>query len=179
VRFLFAFLLCLICSPFALSQSETQPDSMPENVMKAEFKSLRNDSTIRFSEQKGKLVVGFLWASWCGPCRLSVESLNALNQEFSARGVEVIGLTFDNPQTDARDVRKFIRQSKPKFRSFWIEAELAKELTHNKPIIPQFIVFTGDGVIIKRFLGYRMDKTPDRIREVLEQALTTLPAKPD
>jgi thiol-disulfide isomerase/thioredoxin len=160
------------------SQTESNPNVVPENVMKAEFKSLDNNSTIRFPEYKGKIIVAFLWASWCGPCRLSVKSLNNLNRDFSKRGVELIGLTFDNPQTDARAVRKFIRLSKPKFKLGWIKYELANEWAQNKLIVPQFILFTGEGVIIKRFIGYDLNKTPGRLREAIEQALVALSASP-
>jgi thiol-disulfide isomerase/thioredoxin len=159
----------------AFSQTDTKPALMPESIMKAEFEPLGGIPTIRFPDYKGKIVVAFLWASWCIPCGYSVESLNILSKDFSRRGVEIIGLTFDDPKIDMKAVRKFIRQWKPKLKLGWIKYELANEWAQNKLIVPQFIVFTGDGVLISKVIGNKRNKTPRRLLEVVEQAVATLP----
>jgi thiol-disulfide isomerase/thioredoxin len=170
-------IILLLCQAI-LAQAESKPVLVPEKIMKAEFKSLNDNSSIQFPEYKGKIVVVFLWASWCGPCRLSVKSLNNLSKDFSKRGVVFIGLTFDEPQADVKAVRKFIRQSKPNFRLGWIKYELANEWANNKLIVPQFIVFTGEGVLLKWFIGYSLQQTPGRLRDGLEQALAAIPQPP-
>jgi thiol-disulfide isomerase/thioredoxin len=45
------------------------------------------------------------WATWCEPCRREIPLLNALQQEYAAEGLEVVGIA-----VDMRDsVRKFLR----------------------------------------------------------------------
>ena len=48
--------------------------------------------TVSLSEQKGKLVVVNVFASWCGPCRVETPHLVELYNELDKDQVEFIGL---------------------------------------------------------------------------------------
>jgi len=51
--------------------------------------------------ETGKFVLVDFWATWCGPCRLAIPHLNALQAKFKDRLV-VIGLSNESPE----DIRK-------------------------------------------------------------------------
>jgi thiol-disulfide isomerase/thioredoxin len=51
--------------------------------------------TLRSTELRGQVVVVNFWATWCGPCRLEMPSLQALHEDRAADGVVVIGLSTD------------------------------------------------------------------------------------
>src|SRR5437867_5970938 len=80
--------------------------SLPPNVMGAELRAA-SGSPIKLSDYSGKVLLVNLWATWCGPCRLETPELVKLHKEFQSRGVEMVGLSTENPDSSAESVRSF------------------------------------------------------------------------
>lgn len=53
---------------------------------------------VNVKDGKNVYVVEF-WATWCGPCRFTTPHLTALQKKFKARGVVVVGISDEAPQT--------------------------------------------------------------------------------
>lgn len=49
--------------------------------------------------EEGKVTVVEFWATWCGPCRTSIPHLTEVQQQFKDKGVTVIGISSEKPET--------------------------------------------------------------------------------
>jgi len=143
---------------------------VPEAILSREFESLK-DGRFRLSDFGGKVLVLNLWASWCGPCRREIPEIEEMRGEYEPRGVEFVGLTTENPQTDGERVRKFVREYKLGYRVGWIDRQSARTLMRGINTIPQTFVITGDGQIVKHLRGYSPNRTGDMLRDAIERAL--------
>ena len=62
--------------------------------------------TERLEDQKGKVVLVNIWATWCGPCREEFPKLDHLYQERKDQGFVVFGFSTEDPALQ----RKFVQQ---------------------------------------------------------------------
>jgi peroxiredoxin len=61
--------------------------------------SLAGDS-VSLAQQKGKVVLLNIWATWCHPCRTEIPELRAIHARYRDRGLELIGVSVDTDGTD-------------------------------------------------------------------------------
>ena len=50
---------------------------------------------------EGKALLINFWATWCAPCVEEMPMLSGLQQEWSSRGLQVIGIALDDPERAA------------------------------------------------------------------------------
>ena len=67
-----------------------------------ELKDLRGQN-VKLSGYRGKqaVIVSF-WASWCGPCRMEMPSLQSFYAKNRDKNVEVLAVSLDNDPAEAR-----------------------------------------------------------------------------
>jgi len=143
---------------------------LPASVTEAELRALTG-APIKLSNYAGKVLLVNLWATWCGPCRKETPELVKLNKEFRSQGLEVIGLSTENPDDSVDEVREFVQNYKVDYRVGWSGSQVALALMQGRDAIPQSFVISRSGRIVKRFVGFNAVATPDQIRAAIQEAL--------
>jgi cytochrome c-type biogenesis protein len=70
--------------------------------------ALTGDS-VSLADQRGKVVLLNVWATWCHPCREEIPELRALHQRYEPRGLELIGVSVD-AQGNEDGIRAFMKE---------------------------------------------------------------------
>jgi peroxiredoxin len=102
---------------------------------------------------------------------METPELVKLHQEFRSQGVEIIGLSTENPDDSEESVREFVHNYNVDYRVGWSGQEVASALMQGRDAIPQSFVISRTGRIVKRFVGFNPQVTPGQIREALQEAL--------
>lgn len=146
---------------------------VPAELLNAEIQML-DGKPVRLSDYAGKVVILDLWATWCPPCRKEIPHLIELGNEYKDRGVEVIGVTMENPQADLKKVRDFAREFNINYKLGWATREMALSVLElsGHDTIPQTLIITRDGRVIKHIVGFHPIRTPESMREALDQAIS-------
>ncbi|WP_096084858.1 TlpA disulfide reductase family protein [Agaribacterium haliotis] len=96
-RILVALLFCVSAQAFAaVSEGNLAP-----NFKLPGLKNTETGAMVSLSDYKGKVVYLDFWASWCGPCRVSLPLLNDMYKELAPKGFEVVAVNIDETQADA------------------------------------------------------------------------------
>jgi thiol-disulfide isomerase/thioredoxin len=154
----------------ANSANRTGFATVPQPILEAENRAA-SGNPIKLGDYSGKVLLVNLWATWCGPCRMETPELVKLNKEFRDRGVEMIGLSTEDPDASAESVSNFVREYKVDYQIGWATREVALGLMKGQTNIPQSFIIARDGRIIRRFIGFSPQSTPVQLRQALEQAL--------
>lgn len=146
------------------------PGMLPPSVRDAEMKAVTGNP-IKLSDYSGKVVILNLWATWCGPCRMEIPELVRVYKEYREQGLEVVGLSTENPEASAEGVRRFIQEYEMNYRVGWSPPEISIALMQGRDAIPQSFVISRDGRVLKRFIGFSHQSTPPQLRQAIEDAL--------
>jgi thiol-disulfide isomerase/thioredoxin len=152
----------------AQPQQRPQLDTVPAAAWDTEIQSV-DGAKFRLSDYKDKVVVIDLWATWCGPCRLEIPHLVDLQNEYGGKGVEIIGLTTEDPSEDEEKVRDFAKEFKINYKLGWSPREVSLALMNGNASIPQTFVIAPGGRIITKFRGFS-SQVPNMIRAAIDKA---------
>ncbi|MFV9675229.1 MAG: peroxiredoxin family protein [Anaerolineales bacterium] len=60
---------------------------------------------VSLSDFKGQPVLINLWATWCGPCRIEMPTIQSRFEEYRDEGFIVLAVNFDEPRADVQSFR--------------------------------------------------------------------------
>jgi peroxiredoxin len=108
--------------------SDAEPMTSPLTGKMAPDFTLRDTTgkKISLSSLKGKAIIIDFWATWCAPCKVEIPWLTKLYEQYSAQGLEVLGVSEDDLDLD--DKAKLAKEKQD-------IADSAKKLGINYPVL--------------------------------------------
>lgn len=101
----------------------------------------------KLSSYRGKIVILNFWATWCIPCLKEMPDLAAIQNEYAALGVQVIGASADQISERAK-VLEFIKRTRINF-PVWLSATTDDMKRFGLgPALPGTAIIGRDGKII-------------------------------
>ena len=106
----------------------------------------------RLSSFRGRVVVLNFWATYCGPCLREMPDLAAIQNQYAALGLQVIGASADT-LADQKAVRTFITNLKINF-PVWLGATTEEMARFGLgPALPGTAIIGRDGKIVVVYPG--------------------------
>lgn len=110
-----------------------------------------NTSEKKISEFRGKPLIINVWASWCGPCRAEMGSLERLAKKYNRKEFTIIGISTDDYRTKAEAA---VKQANLSFENF-IDHDQVLEKMLGAKTIPLTILVDANGQVIEKVRGAR------------------------
>ena len=160
----FAFLLAL-ASLFNSALAATPGEIAVGGTLRdASMQSLTGQNR-KLSNFIGKPLIINVWASWCGPCRAEMPSLERLNQRKGGLTFEMIGISTDDYPEAAKG---FLKKTKTTFSHF-IDQRLLLENMLGADRLPLTLLVDSKGRVLARFYGAKEWDTPEA-RALIDKA---------
>jgi peroxiredoxin len=86
----------------SLPSNDTRPVEVGTRAPDFKLTSL-DGPDISLSSQRGNVVILNFWATWCGPCRAEMPTLEKVGQTYRDRGLRVIGVDVQESPDKVRD----------------------------------------------------------------------------
>jgi len=132
----------------------------------------RGGGEASLSSFQGNWVVLTFWASWCGPCRVEMPSLERLHRQLDGVGVTVLGVSVDDDRASAD---AFADQLGLSFPLLWDESQQVGR-QYQATAIPMSYLVDPYGEIVAVARGAR-DWT--QLAPLMEDLLAAVPAQTD
>ena len=160
---------------FIFSNQKREPvpnyPPVPAEIADARF-LLTDGQKVSIKDYPNKVVILFLFATWCKPCLEQAELLSQISSKINSPNLEIIALDVEDAPEDKADLRKFIARNNYEFKFGWANKNVVQSFTKITRLqgVPQVLltvngrlrgIFTGGGKYVNRTLEETILKTLD------------------
>ena len=155
ISLVFVYLLSVSAHAIAATPGEVK---IGEYIPNATLNGLTGKSS-KFADLRGKPLIINIWASWCGPCREEMGSLQRLSQRFGGKQLNVIGISTDD---DTAAAAAFVKASKLTFNNY-IDHNVVLENMLGANTIPLTILVDAHGRVLQKIRGSQAWDSPEAL----------------
>ena len=146
----------------------TMPTAFAKTPGEVEIGSVVRDSPMqgltgsakKLSDYRGKPLIINVWASWCGPCRAEMGSLERLSRLKGASQFTLIGIsTDDHPEA----ALVFVQRTGTSFGHF-IDQRLVLENMLGADRLPLTVLVDAQGRVVDKIVGAREWDSPESLK---------------
>ena len=170
-----AYSALLLCAVWALpiAFAGTPGEVAVGGVLREATMQGLNGPARKLSEFRGKPLLINVWASWCGPCREEMKSLERLAWHDLAANFNVIGISTDDYADKAKAFMKITNVTISQF----IDSHLVMENMLGASQIPLTVFVDSNGRVIRRIYGARQWDSPEALK-IIGDAFRIAPSPP-
>jgi len=111
------------------------------------------------ADWRGEVVVVNFWASWCVPCREEAPELEAFAQRWQDRGVRLVGIVYNDEESDAIAFRDRYGLTYPQA----LDPGGRTAIDFGVFGVPETYVISADGTVMAKLLGAVDAATLERV----------------
>ena len=115
---------------------------------------------------KGKVIYLAFFATWCKPCLSELKHLRKLQAKYADKGLIVLGVSVDEPQTRSR-VLPTIKRYKIDYPVAIDTDSQVVRLYNPKRATPFSLLFSRDGKVLSRRSTFQASDLPDIEKEIV------------
>lgn len=159
LRHLSAFLLCVAVA----AASANAPGEVPigGTLRDATLRGLNGPSR-QLSAFRGRPLIINVWASWCGPCREEMASLERLAWRDRQQDFVIIGISTDDYADQAKGLLKNANATISQF----IDTDLQMENMLGASRLPLTVLVDANGRVLQKVYGARQWDGADALRMI-------------
>lgn len=124
-----------------------------------------DQSEVKLSAFKGKVVFLDFWASWCGPCSHSLPWLQSMQEKYGEKGLQVVAVNVDS---DTESAKTLLKETRVKLLTL-LDPEGKTPEQYGVETMPSSFLIGRNGAVA---LSHRGFSSSDR--EALEHAIQSL-----
>jgi thiol-disulfide isomerase/thioredoxin len=134
--------------------------AQPRPAPTAEFRNA-SGKHLTLADFRGRVVLLNIWATWCGPCRAEMPSLDRLQALHRDDGLAVLAISVDDDGSNA--VRRFFQQAGVRNLTLYLDADGATARAFRASSIPTTLLIDRNGNVVGSLVGAMQWDSPDAL----------------
>ncbi len=151
-------LICVL-GPVLCAQAKTPGEVEIGQLLRDATIQGLNGPSMKLSAFQGKPLIINVWASWCGPCRQEMASLDRLAWLEPGRHFSIIGISTDDYPEKAK---AWLAKSNATINQF-IDTRLEMENMLGASELPLTVLIGADGRVLEKVYGARDWDSPEAV----------------